>query len=62
MNEFCPNDFYVMDGLTCADAYCYEGRCQTYDFQCKHLFAQGTVYEDFRSQSAYRNILALLLF
>ncbi|XP_037319459.2 disintegrin and metalloproteinase domain-containing protein 9 [Pungitius pungitius] len=40
---FCPNDFYVMNGLPCQDpqaaAYCYEGRCQTYDFQCKHLFA-----------------------
>ncbi|XP_054454865.1 disintegrin and metalloproteinase domain-containing protein 9 isoform X2 [Anoplopoma fimbria] len=41
--EFCPDDFFVMDGLPCQDqraaAYCYEGRCQTYDFQCKHLFA-----------------------
>lgn len=38
---FCPNDFYIMDGLPCQDdsAYCYEGRCQTYDYQCKHLFA-----------------------
>ncbi|XP_076616238.1 disintegrin and metalloproteinase domain-containing protein 9 [Chaetodon auriga] len=35
----CPDDFYVSDGLPCHDAYCYEGRCQTYDFQCKHLFA-----------------------
>ncbi|XP_069547369.1 disintegrin and metalloproteinase domain-containing protein 9 [Brachyistius frenatus] len=37
---FCPNDFYIMDGLPCENnaAYCYEGRCQTYDFQCKHLF------------------------
>lgn len=39
--EFCPDDFYVMDGLTCLNnaAYCYEGRCQTYDYQCRHLFA-----------------------
>ncbi|XP_008288652.1 disintegrin and metalloproteinase domain-containing protein 9 isoform X2 [Stegastes partitus] len=39
-NASCPNDFYVMDGLPCEDnaAYCYEGRCQTYDFQCRHLF------------------------
>ncbi|XP_068439887.1 disintegrin and metalloproteinase domain-containing protein 9 [Clinocottus analis] len=41
--EFCPDDYYVMDGLTCQDrqaaAYCYEGRCQTYDFQCSSLFA-----------------------
>ncbi|KAK9530252.1 hypothetical protein VZT92_011767 [Zoarces viviparus] len=32
-----------MDGLPCQDrqtaAYCYEGQCQTYDSQCKHLFA-----------------------
>ncbi|XP_044033961.1 disintegrin and metalloproteinase domain-containing protein 9 isoform X2 [Siniperca chuatsi] len=39
-SAFCPIDFYVMDGLPCHTAYCYEGRCQTYDFQCKHLFAQ----------------------
>ncbi|XP_042363909.1 disintegrin and metalloproteinase domain-containing protein 9 [Plectropomus leopardus] len=42
-NAFCPEDFYVMDGLPCKDrqvsAYCYEGRCQTYDYQCRHLFA-----------------------
>ncbi|XP_060951061.1 disintegrin and metalloproteinase domain-containing protein 9 [Limanda limanda] len=37
----CPDDFYMMDGLPCQNnaAYCYEGRCQTYDFQCQHLFA-----------------------
>ncbi|XP_070708009.1 disintegrin and metalloproteinase domain-containing protein 9 [Pempheris klunzingeri] len=40
-SAFCPDDFYIMDGLPCLNnaAYCYEGRCQTYDFQCKHLFA-----------------------
>uniref|UniRef100_A0A3B4ESP8 Disintegrin and metalloproteinase domain-containing protein 9-like n=1 Tax=Pundamilia nyererei TaxID=303518 RepID=A0A3B4ESP8_9CICH len=40
-NESCPNDFYLMDGLPCENnaAYCYEGRCQTYDYQCGHLFA-----------------------
>ncbi|KAM6951507.1 disintegrin and metalloproteinase domain-containing protein 9-like [Aplochiton taeniatus] len=39
-SAFCPVDFYIMDGLPCEDqtAYCYEGRCQTYDYQCKHLF------------------------
>uniref|UniRef100_A0A3P9LVE5 Zgc:174164 n=1 Tax=Oryzias latipes TaxID=8090 RepID=A0A3P9LVE5_ORYLA len=38
---FCPTDFYMMDGLLCQNnaAYCYEGRCQTYDYQCRHLFA-----------------------
>lgn len=40
-SAFCPDDFYIMDGLPCLNnaAYCYEGRCQTYDYQCKHLFA-----------------------
>ncbi|KAJ4940155.1 hypothetical protein JOQ06_026464 [Pogonophryne albipinna] len=42
-NAHCPVDFYLMDSLPCeysgASAYCFEGRCQTYDFQCKHLFA-----------------------
>lgn len=37
----CPEDYYMMDGLPCHDAYCYEGRCQTYDFQCRELFAPG---------------------
>ncbi|XP_051925476.1 disintegrin and metalloproteinase domain-containing protein 9 [Hippocampus zosterae] len=38
---FCPDDFYIMDGQPCRDeaAYCYEGRCQTYDSQCRALFA-----------------------
>ncbi|KAK0142131.1 Disintegrin and metalloproteinase domain-containing protein 9 [Merluccius polli] len=45
---FCPEDFYVMDGLSCEDAsaYCYEGRCQTYDFQCKTLFEEGAKKAD----------------
>lgn len=40
-NESCPNDFYLMDGVPCQNnaAYCYEGRCQTYDYQCGDLFA-----------------------
>lgn len=40
-SPFCPNDYYIMDGLSCENnaAYCYEGRCQTYDYQCRHLFA-----------------------
>ncbi|KAG7228032.1 hypothetical protein INR49_005654 [Caranx melampygus] len=39
-SAFCPSDFYLQDGLPCQNnaAYCYEGRCQTYDYQCKHLF------------------------
>ncbi|XP_066521908.1 disintegrin and metalloproteinase domain-containing protein 9 [Hoplias malabaricus] len=37
---FCPPDTYLMDGLTCEGntAYCYEGRCQTLDYQCQQLF------------------------
>lgn len=40
---FCPEDFYVMDGLPCKNnaAYCYEGRCQTYEYQCLNLFGSG---------------------
>nr|XP_055031596.1 disintegrin and metalloproteinase domain-containing protein 9 [Misgurnus anguillicaudatus] len=42
-SEFCPSDFYIMDGLPCINntAYCYEGRCQTFDYQCKQLFGSG---------------------
>ncbi|KAJ8013639.1 hypothetical protein DPEC_G00031900 [Dallia pectoralis] len=41
----CPVDFYVMDGLSCQNnaAYCYEGRCQTYDYQCQHLFTSSAM-------------------
>uniref|UniRef100_A0A8C4IFF1 Disintegrin and metalloproteinase domain-containing protein 9 n=1 Tax=Dicentrarchus labrax TaxID=13489 RepID=A0A8C4IFF1_DICLA len=42
-NALCPDDFYLMNGLPCQDAYCYEGRCQTYDYQCKHLFAPDDI-------------------
>ncbi|KAJ0060508.1 hypothetical protein NL108_014984, partial [Boleophthalmus pectinirostris] len=40
-SAFCPDDFYLMDGLECQNgaAYCYEGRCQTYDYQCRQLFS-----------------------
>uniref|UniRef100_A0A8C2WZP5 ADAM metallopeptidase domain 9b n=1 Tax=Cyclopterus lumpus TaxID=8103 RepID=A0A8C2WZP5_CYCLU len=54
--EFCPNDFYVMDGLPCQDhqatAYCYEGQCQTYDVQCRNLFAPATKAADICFQTA----------
>ncbi|XP_047232371.1 disintegrin and metalloproteinase domain-containing protein 9 isoform X2 [Girardinichthys multiradiatus] len=42
-SSFCPQDFYIMDGLPCKNnsAYCYEGRCQTYDYQCLNLFGSG---------------------
>ncbi|TUD36245.1 Disintegrin and metalloproteinase domain-containing protein 9 [Bagarius yarrelli] len=39
---FCPPDSYQMDGLTCESgtAYCFEGRCQTLEYQCRQLFGQ----------------------
>ncbi|XP_015236789.1 PREDICTED: disintegrin and metalloproteinase domain-containing protein 9-like [Cyprinodon variegatus] len=45
---FCPDDFYIMDGMPCKNnaAYCYEGRCQTYDYQCLHLFGSGAKKAD----------------
>ncbi|XP_048101487.1 disintegrin and metalloproteinase domain-containing protein 9 [Alosa alosa] len=47
---FCPGNFYLMDGLHCdnARAFCYEGRCQTYDYQCKHLFGPEATKADDR--------------
>ncbi|XP_053496653.1 disintegrin and metalloproteinase domain-containing protein 9 [Ictalurus furcatus] len=44
-SAFCPSDFYLMDGLTCegSTAYCFEGRCQTLDYQCKQLFGQNAI-------------------
>ncbi|XP_058261645.1 disintegrin and metalloproteinase domain-containing protein 9-like [Hemibagrus wyckioides] len=44
-SSFCPPNSYLMDGLTCegGTAYCYEGRCQTLDYQCKQLFGQSAV-------------------
>ncbi|XP_067285607.1 disintegrin and metalloproteinase domain-containing protein 9 [Pseudorasbora parva] len=48
MSPFCPADFYIMDGLPCASntAFCYEGRCQTLDYQCKQLFGQVATKAD----------------
>lgn len=42
-SAFCPDDFYIMDGQECQNqaAYCYEGRCQTYEFQCQQLFSDN---------------------
>ncbi|KAL2101769.1 hypothetical protein ACEWY4_003530 [Coilia grayii] len=47
---FCPGNFYQMDGLPCdqGQAFCYEGRCQTYDYQCKHLFGPDATKADER--------------
>uniref|UniRef100_A0A4W4H9F2 ADAM metallopeptidase domain 9 n=1 Tax=Electrophorus electricus TaxID=8005 RepID=A0A4W4H9F2_ELEEL len=45
---FCPRDTYLMDGIQCAanTAYCYEGRCQTLDYQCKQLFGSTATKAD----------------
>ncbi|KAK3529367.1 hypothetical protein QTP70_029472 [Hemibagrus guttatus] len=47
-SAFCPPDSYLMDGLTCegGTAYCFEGQCQTLDYQCKQLFGQKAVKAD----------------
>lgn len=57
-SAFCPSDFYIMDGLPCENnaAYCYEGRCQTFDYQCNHLFGKGaTKAADICFQNANTN-------
>ncbi|XP_058650239.1 disintegrin and metalloproteinase domain-containing protein 9 isoform X2 [Onychostoma macrolepis] len=47
-SPFCPADFYMMDGLPCANnaAFCFEGRCQTFDYQCKQLFGSEATKAD----------------
>ncbi|XP_077595861.1 disintegrin and metalloproteinase domain-containing protein 9 isoform X1 [Stigmatopora nigra] len=55
-SPFCPNDFYIMDGLPCQNnqAYCYEGRCQTYDSQCQSLFASNVAKK--AADACFQNI------
>ena len=38
--EFCPKDGYVHDGRECrhGEAFCYAGRCSSYDSQCRLLW------------------------
>ncbi|TRY58962.1 hypothetical protein DNTS_033931 [Danionella cerebrum] len=47
-SPFCPADFYMMDGLPCnnSSSYCFEGRCQTYDYQCKQIFGSEATKAD----------------
>uniref|UniRef100_A0A673LY82 Disintegrin and metalloproteinase domain-containing protein 9-like n=1 Tax=Sinocyclocheilus rhinocerous TaxID=307959 RepID=A0A673LY82_9TELE len=47
-SPFCPADFYMMEGLPCANnaAFCFEGRCQTFDYQCKQLFGSEATKAD----------------
>lgn len=40
----CPPDMYVQDGHDCGQGtgYCYQGRCQSSDLQCKKFYGRGT--------------------
>ncbi|KAK4808174.1 hypothetical protein QYF61_001206 [Mycteria americana] len=54
----CPPDLYVQDGHGCehGTGYCYKGRCQSPDLQCRQLYGQGSknapvaCYEELNSQ------------
>ncbi|XP_066839709.1 disintegrin and metalloproteinase domain-containing protein 32-like isoform X4 [Anser cygnoides] len=54
----CPPDFYVQDGHDCehGTGYCYKGRCQSADLQCRRLYGTGSksapvaCYEELNSQ------------
>lgn len=43
-SSFCRSDFFIQNGYPCANftTYCYEGVCQTYDYQCQILFGAGS--------------------
>lgn len=40
----CPPDLYVQDGHDCehGTGYCYKGRCQSADLQCRRLYGTGS--------------------
>ncbi|NXJ88936.1 ADA32 protein, partial [Corythaixoides concolor] len=54
----CPPDLYVQDGHGCerGTGYCYKGRCQSPDLQCRRLYGRGSenapaaCYEELHSQ------------
>ncbi|NXW44828.1 ADA32 protein, partial [Nyctiprogne leucopyga] len=54
----CPPDLYVQDGHGCerGTGYCYKGRCQSPDLQCRRLYGRGSknapvaCYEEVNSQ------------
>ncbi|KAM9175020.1 disintegrin and metalloproteinase domain-containing protein 18-like [Mergus octosetaceus] len=54
----CPPDLYVQDGHDCehGTGYCYKGRCQSADLQCRRLYGTGAknaplaCYEEVNSQ------------
>lgn len=39
----CPPDVYVQDGNDCGygTGYCYHGRCQSLELQCKRVYGRG---------------------
>ncbi|KAK7122943.1 hypothetical protein R3I94_019909 [Phoxinus phoxinus] len=58
VSPFCPSDFYTMDGIPCASntAFCFEGRCQTFEYQCKQIFGSEATKADDKCFS-YANTL-----
>ncbi|XP_039630750.1 disintegrin and metalloproteinase domain-containing protein 19 isoform X2 [Polypterus senegalus] len=42
-SEFCPANFYLLDGTECNGrrAYCYSGMCLSFESQCASLWGQG---------------------
>ncbi|XP_056364837.1 disintegrin and metalloproteinase domain-containing protein 32-like isoform X2 [Oenanthe melanoleuca] len=40
----CPPDVYLQDGQDCGrgTGYCYQGRCQSSDLQCKHFYGRDS--------------------
>uniref|UniRef100_A0A8C4SRQ6 ADAM metallopeptidase domain 19b n=1 Tax=Erpetoichthys calabaricus TaxID=27687 RepID=A0A8C4SRQ6_ERPCA len=42
-SEFCPANFYLLDGTECngGRAYCYSGMCLSFESQCASLWGQG---------------------
>jgi hypothetical protein len=50
VSEFCPEDLKVQDGTECDEgyAYCYAGRCDTRENQCKLLWGKTGEVSDYK--------------
>ncbi|KAF4802448.1 hypothetical protein TURU_025529 [Turdus rufiventris] len=50
----CPPDMYVQDGHDCGQGtgYCYQGRCQSSDLQCKKFYGRDIIAELVDSKNA----------
>ncbi|XP_078540965.1 disintegrin and metalloproteinase domain-containing protein 9-like [Lissotriton helveticus] len=48
ISPVCPDDFFQQNGNTCGDQkwYCYKGKCQNPDAQCKKVFGEGSHIAD----------------